>query len=538
MNRIKHHEHSGLRRAVRQGRSFAALLPMMAAVFVAYLVIGIAMPVLPVHVHHGLGLSTFVVGLVAGSQFAASLISRLWAGHQADIRGAKYALVAGLLAAAASGLLYLLSLGFLGSPLTSVTILLLGRALLGGAESFIVLGALNWGLAIAGPQNTGMVMAQIGTAMYLAYAIGAPAGSALYGASGFGGIALATSLIPIATLLFVAPLRAVAPSPHTRPAFTKVIGAVWVPGLGLALSAVGFGAITTFVVLLFAQHGWGQAWLALTVLSVAFAGGRIVFGHLPDKIGGTRVALVCALIEAAGQALIWLAPSSAIALIGCALSGFGYSLVYPGFGVEAVRRAPPENRGLAVGAYTACLDLALGLASPALGLVASGAGLAAVFLASAFVVFCAALIALLLLHARSSSNDRANAGRLQGDADGARTTKMKQTALRLVVCAVVAAARLVHGPLLSDHKAQMAAANGRFGLIIDSAPDIHDLNPYLPSLSFDGTGLVGAEPEANRVSSRQEPESAAGSPTGKILSTQSGACPWNERVRTLSHQRT
>jgi predicted MFS family arabinose efflux permease len=136
-------------------------------------------------------------------------------------------------------------------------------------------------------------------------------------------------------------------------------------------------------------------------LSTAFIIGRVVFGHLPDRVGGARVALVCVLIEAAGQALIWLAPWSALALFGAALTGFGYSLVYPGFGVEAVRRAPPESRGLATGAYTAFLDLALGLANPALGLVASRAGLGAVFLVSALVVMCAAAIALRLLYAPS-----------------------------------------------------------------------------------------------------------------------------------------
>src|SRR5205823_9367944 len=105
-------ESGWLRRTVRQGRSVATLLPIMAVVFTAYLVIGIAMPVLPLHVHQGLGLGTFVVGLVAGSQFAASLVSRLWAGHHADSRGAKRAVVVGLLAAVVSGLLYLLSLRF------------------------------------------------------------------------------------------------------------------------------------------------------------------------------------------------------------------------------------------------------------------------------------------------------------------------------------------------------------------------------------------------------------------------------------------
>jgi MFS family permease len=116
------------------------------------------MPVLPLHVHQGLGLGAFVVGLVAGAQFAASLLSRFWAGHFADSRGAKRATVTGLLVAAVAGLLYLLSLLFVGEPETSVTILLLGRAVLGGAESFIVTGAFSWGLALVGPQNTGQIL--------------------------------------------------------------------------------------------------------------------------------------------------------------------------------------------------------------------------------------------------------------------------------------------------------------------------------------------------------------------------------------------
>jgi MFS family permease len=377
----------------------AALLPIIAVVFIAFLVIGLALPVLPLHVHQDLGLGTFVVGLVAGAQFAASLLSRFWAGNYADSRGGKHALLSGLLVAAAAGLLYFLSLLFVHQPKTSVTILLWGRAVLGAAESFIVTGAFSWGLALAGPQNTGKIMAWVGTAMYAAFAVGAPAGTVLYAGYGFTAIALATTLIPLFTLLLVAPLRPVAPLPHARLDFTRVVGAVWVPGLGLAFSSVGFGAITTFIVLLFAQHGWDQAWLAFTVLSIAFMAGRLIFGHLPDKIGGARVALVCVLIEAVGQALIWLAPWSIMALFGAAVTGFGYSLVYPGFGVEAVRHAPPQSRALAMGAYTAFLDLALGLANPALGLVASGAGLGAVFLVSMLVVLCAAAIALPLLSA-------------------------------------------------------------------------------------------------------------------------------------------
>lgn len=377
-------------------QSVATLLPVMGVVFIAFLVIGLAMPVLPLHVHQGLGLGTFVVGLVAGSQFAASLVSRVWAGRHADTRGAKHAVVAGLLASAAAGLLYLLSLRFVGNPELSVAILLFGRAVLGAGESFIITGAQTWGLALVGARNTGKVLAWMGTAMYAAFALGAPIGTTLYGAYGFTAIALATTLMPLATLLLAAPVRRVTPTGRTRAPLKKVIAAVWVPGVGLALSSVGFGAITAFVSLLFAAREW-TVWPAFTTFAVAFILARVFLGHLADKVGGARVALVFVLIEAAGQALLWAAPWSGLALVGAALTGFGYSLVYPGFGVEAVRRAPPQSRGLAMGAYTAFLDLTLGIASPALGLIGGVAGIGPVFLASAIVVLCAAAVALRLV---------------------------------------------------------------------------------------------------------------------------------------------
>jgi MFS family permease len=375
----------------------ASRLPIRGVVFVGFLVIGVAMPVLPLYVHDGLGFGTFVVGLVAGSQFAASLISRPWAGHYSDGRGAKRGVVLGLLAASASGLLYLCSLLIRHNPEASVAVLLLGRGVLGGAESFIITAAVSWGLAIIDHRNTGKVIAWVGSAMFAAFAIGAPVGSALYAGYGFVAIALVTALAPFVTLLLIAPLPAVMPVPRARISVAKVFGNVWVPGLGSALGSVGFGAVITFAALLFADRGWTLGWLAYTAYAVAFILARVFFSHAADRFGGAKVALFCVLIETAGQVLMWLATRPELALLGAALTGFGFSLVYPGFGVEAVRRVPAQSRGLAMGAYTAFLDLAQGLASPALGLVAKGAGLNVVFLVSAITVLCAALVASWLI---------------------------------------------------------------------------------------------------------------------------------------------
>jgi MFS family permease len=374
-----------------------ALIPIMAVVLIAFLIIGLALPVLPLHVHQDLGFGAFIVGLVTGSQFGASLLSRVSAGHYADRRGPKRAVVIGLMTAIVAGLLYFLSLYFAGVPRLSVTILLFGRALLGRAESFIITGAISWGLVLVGEKNAGRVIAWIGMAMFAALALGAPLGTALYSAGGFAGVAIATTLMPFLTVLVVALLLPVSPQHGARPSLRTVAAAVWLPGLGAALSSIGFGAIIAFSSLLSAQRGWSPVWLVFTSFAVSLVAARLLLGHVPDWLGGARVALVCMLIEAVGLALIWFAPARAWATAGAALAGFGYSLVYPGLGAEAVRRAPPQSRGLAMGAYTVFLDVALGFGSPTLGLVAGRFGLDAAFLVSALIALGASAIALRVL---------------------------------------------------------------------------------------------------------------------------------------------
>ena len=121
---------------------------------------------------------------------------------------------------------------------------------------------------------------------------------------------------------------------------------------------------------------------------------------MPDRLGGAKVALVCVVIEALGQLLIWSAGTPALAYLGAALTGFGYSLAFPGFGVEAMRRAPPQTRALAMGAYVAFLDIALGVTSPLAGVLAQGWGIDAVYLAGSVAVALSVIVAVLLLGGR------------------------------------------------------------------------------------------------------------------------------------------
>jgi uncharacterized zinc-type alcohol dehydrogenase-like protein len=79
--------------------------------------------------------------------------------------------------------------------------------------------------------------------------------------------------------------------------------------------------------------------------------------------------------------------------------------------------------------------------------------------------------------------------------------------------------------VLSTDAAQMKAARNRFDLIIDTVPDKHDVNPYLPTLSLNGTlvlvGLLGdLAPTLSTVPLILGRKAVAGSVIGGIAETQ------------------
>jgi MFS family permease len=369
------------------------LLPYNLALFLGYSAIGIPLPVIAIHLQGRLHADPVTVGAVVGIQYLATLLTRRYAGGVCDRRGPKLATLAGLGVASLAGLLYLASALTLSSIPCSLGLMVLARIVLGIGESLFVTGSGAWGIAHVGARHTGKVMAWNGIAMYGALAIGAPIGTTLYQAGGFPVIAAAVILLPLAGVLVGARRPHAAPQPGRQMSFGRVIRFVWAPGLALALASSGVGTISAFLALRYQQAGWPGGGLALTAFGATYILMRLRFGGLPDRLGGRKVAIASLALESAGLALLWGAAEPVQAFVGAAVTGIGYSLVFPSLGVEAMRWIPPENRGLALGAFLACFDLGLGVAGPMAGAFASAFGLPSAFLAAAG----AALISVTLL---------------------------------------------------------------------------------------------------------------------------------------------
>ena len=167
--------------------------------------------------------------------------------------------------------------------------------------------------------------------------------------------------------------------------FRDVLGRVTPHGIGLALGGVGYSVLATFVTLFYASRHWDGAALCLTGFGVAFIAARLLFIRTISHFGGFPVGITCLIVESLGVLVLWRSESAWMAVGGATLAGFGFSLVFPALGVEAVKRVPERNRGTALGVYTVFADVSFFLVGPIAGWVIGAFGYASVFL---FALIC------------------------------------------------------------------------------------------------------------------------------------------------------
>ena len=380
----------------------ARLLLLTAILFIAYLCVGMSLPIVPIHVTAHLGLGNFWAGLGVGIAFLATVLSRAHAGSLSDRLGARTAVARGLAFYVAGALVSLVAGLSFASPWTAYLILIAGRLLIGLGESLVAVGVIGWGIGLVGPARSGQVLALVGAAIYGALAVGGPIGLVLFEHFGFAGAMATAAALPCLGLLAIWRMAGVAPHPGGpgRPSFWRVVGRVWWHGSIVCLQGIGFAAIGAFFTLHFLDRHWSHAGLGLTAFGAGFVLVRALFSHLPDRIGGLPVAIGSLAVELVGQVLIWSATDPLLALVGAFLTGLGCSMIFPAMGREVVRLVEPHLRGTALGGFSAFQDVAYGLTGPLAGLLADRAGYGHVFLIGAGAALAGLVIALCLRRSR------------------------------------------------------------------------------------------------------------------------------------------
>jgi MFS family permease len=370
--------------ADRPGLSFAGVF---AVTFCGLVGVGSVLPVLPRYIHGPLDSGDVAVGIVIGAYAVTGLLLRPVAGRLADTWGRKPTVLAGAVLVALSGLLYLPSLGLAG--------LIFARLILGAGEGAVYTAGSVWIVDLAPEERRGRVLGLYGLAVWGGLSVGPLLGEVLLDAGGYDLVWIVAAALPILGALFAlaardpfVPLKQAEPHPLIAP---EAIG----PGFAIALASIGYAALATFIVLHLEARGIDGGATVFAAFAAMLVLTRLVFGHLPDRVGAAPVAVVATLGEALGLALIALAHSLPVALAGGLVMGAAFSLLNPALMLIALGRVSQSARGAAMGTYTAFFDAGVGFGAPLAGLVAALAGYESAFFFAAAVCVASGLMVLV-----------------------------------------------------------------------------------------------------------------------------------------------
>jgi len=367
--------------------AFAALF---AVTLLSILSVGATLPILPRYVQGPIGAGDVAVGIVTGAFAITGLACRPLAGSFADSRGRKPVVVAGALLMALSSALYFVPAGVPG--------LIVARLLLGAGEGMVYTAGAAWVVDIAPVERRGRIIGLYGLAIWGGLAFGPPIGELLLRASSYEivwAFAILSPLLGAAIAIRIPhprqPLRSA--EPLGRRFFApESIG----PGAVLSLATLGYAALAAFVVLHLDERGIGHGAEVFTVFAFTVVATRVLAGGLPDRLGAARCAAGAAAVEAAGLIALALAQSPIAAFAGAVAMGAAFSTIFPSLALLVINRVSDDRRGVAMGTFTACFDVGVGLGAPLAGAAAALGGYELSFLVAAGGAFAAMSLALLL----------------------------------------------------------------------------------------------------------------------------------------------
>lgn len=367
--------------------AFAALFTLTTLTMLS---IGATLPILPRYVQGPIGAGDVAVGVVTGAFAITGLACRPLAGGVADRRGRKPVVIAGALAMVVASALYYVPAGVPG--------LILARLLLGAGEGMVYTAGAAWIIDIAPVARRGRIIGLYGLAIWSGLSLGPPIGELLLGASGYGLVWAFAITTPLLAALIAS--RLPRPRQALRPP-GRVADALWAresfaPGAALALATFGYAAVAGFVVLHLDARGIGHGAEVFTAFAASVVATRLLAGNLPDRFGAARCAATAATIEAAGLVAVGVATSPAIVLVGAVAMGAAFSTIFPSLALLVVNRVDEDRRGVAMGTFTACFDIGVGLGAPIAGAAAALGGYALSFYVAAGFALVAMAVAVRL----------------------------------------------------------------------------------------------------------------------------------------------
>lgn len=377
--------------------SGSTILAARLVVFVTFLDLFIQFPVVAPFAR-SLGAAPAMVGLIVGVYSLTNLLGNLAAGVLLDRFGRKWPVLGGLVATAC----VLCAYGFVSSPEGLLAV----RAAHGLATAVLTPGAFALIGDSAAVDRRARVMGVSGAIIAVAATIGPPLASGLADRAGVGTLFLgAAGLMLVAAAAFALWARDGAPAPAAEESrLTNGYFSLWTrPGLVTAYAAalaltIGLGTLVTHLPLALIARGdsgaRGAVFTVYALLAVVAMAGPL--GRISDRAPGRRGPLAAGLSTIGlGMIVLAAAPGAAGAMVGMAVFGLGFGVLFPAAAALVVESTERRERGAAFGVFYAVYSFGVVVGSVLSGMLGSlGEGVP--FVVGAAVALAVAPVLLLV----------------------------------------------------------------------------------------------------------------------------------------------
>lgn len=219
-------------------------------------------------------------------------------------------------------------------------------------------------------------MSYYACALVVSQAIGPTVGVTLRDLCGYHRTYLIFFGIMLAAILAASRIRT---APYERLPFSlklsnMIAKEALVPAGVTFLVAMGFTAISSFLLVYEEEKGIQGASLFFTVYAVTMLITRPVVGKLTDRYGFVKIAIPSIFMTACSLAMIAFAPNLPVLLAAAFVNAFGYGAVQPMLQSLCMKAVKSERRGTASGTNYISTDLATIIGPSVCGKVASVCG--------------------------------------------------------------------------------------------------------------------------------------------------------------------
>jgi MFS family permease len=377
-----------MRSAAQWLSGYRPVLPLYGGIFFSLLGIGASLATVPYFVLRRLHGGNAAAGVAVAALSVAVVIARPAAGRLADRHGYKLVMVCGTVICLLAGLAYY------GAG--SVGLLIVVRVLHGTGEGAVYTAGAAWLVSLSPASRRGRVIGLYGISMWLGITLGTLAGTIAMRTGGFPAVWAFCTVAALAGLACVAAKESARRpgSPDGGGGGYLLPRAAVVPGLALALAALGYAALASFVSLHMQARGVANGIAAFDAFGATYIGVRLFIGSVADRVSPRVVAFWSAIIETAGLVIVGLAGSLVTVIIGGLVVGAGLSMLFPSLAVIVIGRTSESRRGAALGAFTSFWDIGIAVGAPASGLIANATNYADIYYVMAVCSVGSALLAL------------------------------------------------------------------------------------------------------------------------------------------------